>query len=90
MTMRTWAAAVRTLLVTVSLLLTLAGAPLAAAASPDPTSATAGDPRSSGQGPGLVGDPGMAVLLVFGIAAASVLVTVAYLRFTTPRGASRS
>ncbi len=34
------------------------------AASPSPTAATGGDPRSSGQGPGLVGDPLLAIGIV--------------------------
>ncbi len=41
----------------------LAFALSALAASPTPA-AEVGDPRSSGQGPGLVGDPGVAILLV--------------------------
>jgi hypothetical protein len=57
----------------------------ALAASPSPTAATAGDPRSSGQGPGLVGDPAMALLAVLAIGVAAVLVTLAYVRVTTPR-----
>jgi hypothetical protein len=38
------------------------------AASPTPTQVGAGDPRSSGQGPGLVGDPLLALLVVAAIA----------------------
>ncbi len=55
------------------------------AASPSPTAATAGDPRSSGQGPGLVGDPALALLAVVAIGVAAVLVTLAYVRLTSPR-----
>ena len=64
-------------------------APLAMASSPDPTSAAVGDPRSSGQGPGLVGDPAAAVALVVLIGAASVAITVTYLRFTGRSAAAR-
>jgi len=46
-----------------------------------------GDPRSSGQGPGLVGDPAFAVGLVLAIAIAAVLVTLAYVRLTGGRRA---
>jgi hypothetical protein len=47
-----------------------------------PTSAPAGDPRSSGQGPGLVGDPLTAILVVVAIAVLSVGATLAYVRLT--------
>lgn len=56
---------------------------LAASPSPDPAG---GDPRSSGQGPGLVGDPGFALLAVVAIGLLSVLATVAYVRLTSRRG----
>ena len=52
------------------------------AATPVPTSAPAGDPRSSGQGPGLVGDPLTAILVVVAIAVLSVGATLAYVRLT--------
>lgn len=55
------------------------------AASPSPSAATGGDPRSSGQGPGLVGDPAFAVLVVVAIGVGSVLATLAYVRMTAPR-----
>ncbi len=45
-----------------------------------------GDPRSSGQGPGLVGDPLTAVLVVAGIAVVTVGITLAYVRLTARRG----
>lgn len=54
------------------------------AASPGP-SAAGGDPRSSGQGPGLVGDPLAAVVLVLAIGLASTLATIAYVRLTGGR-----
>ncbi|MFL5726606.1 MAG: hypothetical protein ACJ77F_09735 [Chloroflexota bacterium] len=53
----------------------------ALAASPQP-SAVAGDPRSNGQGPGLVGTPGLAILGVAAIAILSIVVTTLYVRFT--------
>jgi len=65
---------------------TLATAAVTLAASPDATSASVGDPRSAGQGPGLVGDPGLAIVLVALIALASILITVAYLRLTAGSG----
>ena len=56
---------------------------LAASPSPDPAG---GDPRSAGQGPGLVGDPGFAVLAVVAIGLLSLLATVVYVRLTARRG----
>ena len=55
------------------------------AASPAPTTAAGGDPRSSGQGPGLVGDPLWAIAIVLAIALLSLLATVAYVRATRGR-----
>jgi len=52
------------------------------AASPSP-GAEAGDPRSAGQGPGLVGDPLTAVLAVVAIGAITVIATLVYVRLTT-------
>ena len=63
----------------------LATATASLAASPSPARGTAGDPRISGQGPGLVGDPAFAILAVVVIALASVLATLVYLRLTAPR-----
>jgi hypothetical protein len=61
------------------------------AATPVPTNAEVGDPRSSGQGPGLVGDPLAAILIVAAIAVLTVLATLAYVRLTSRRErASRS
>ena len=54
---------------------------LAADASESP-GAAAGDPRSSGQGPGLVGDPGWAVLIVLVIGITALVLTLAYVRLT--------
>ena len=55
---------------------------LAASAAP---SAAAGDPRSSGQGPGLVGEPLIAVGLVLAIGLATMLATIGYVRLTGGR-----
>jgi hypothetical protein len=55
------------------------------AASPEPSLAPGGgDPRSNGQGPGLVGTPGLAILGVAAIAILAVVVTTIYVRITTP------
>ena len=54
------------------------------AASPTP-GVEVGDPRSSGQGPGLVGDPGLAVLVVVAIGLGSVVATLVYVRLTADR-----
>jgi len=56
----------------------------ALAASPTPTAAV-GDPRSPGEGPGLVGDPLLAVAVVVIVGLATVLVTVAWARLRGPR-----
>jgi hypothetical protein len=55
--------------------------PMALAASPSPP-AGGGDPRSSGEGPGLVGEPFLALLAVIGIALVALAVTTAYVRLT--------
>jgi hypothetical protein len=63
----------------------LVGVPgVALGASPSPTPGI-GDPRSSGQGPGLVGDPVMAVLVVSAIAVVTVGITLAYVRMSARR-----
>jgi hypothetical protein len=54
----------------------------------DPTATpggAAGDPRSSGQGPGLVGNPGWALAIVVVIGVTTLLVTLAYVRVTAAR-----
>lgn len=61
----------------------LAQASLAIAASPSPE--IGGDPRSSGQGPGLVGEPGLAILAVIAIGIGALVVTLAYVRMTGGR-----
>lgn len=63
----------------------LAVAMSALAASPGPTAASGGDPRSSGQGPGLVGDPAFALLAVVAIGLGAVLATLIYVRLTARR-----
>jgi hypothetical protein len=56
----------------------------ALAASPEPSIAIGGgDPRSNGQGPGLVGAPGLAILGVVAIAIAAVVATTIYVRLTS-------
>ena len=55
------------------------------AASPSPSAETGGDPRSSGQGPGLVGDPVFALTVVLSIGLGTLLVTLAYVRLTGRR-----
>jgi hypothetical protein len=62
----------------------LAVAAVTLAATPTP-GAEAGDPRSSGQGPGLVGNPLFAVLAVVVIGVTAVLLTLAWIRLTPRR-----
>jgi hypothetical protein len=52
------------------------------AADPTPTVAPGGDPRSAGQGPGLVGDPLWAVAIVAAIALLTLVACFVYLRAT--------
>jgi hypothetical protein len=61
------------------------GVATALAASPEPTLRPGGDTRTSGGGPGLVGDPGLAVLVVAGIAVASIVGTLTWVRATGGR-----
>lgn len=55
------------------------------AASPSPDAASGGDPRSSGQGPGFVGDAWTAILATLAIGVASVVITSIYVRLTPRR-----
>lgn len=61
------------------------GAASALAASPMPTLRPGTDTRTSGGGPGLVGDPLLALAGVLGIAAVSLIASLAYVRFTRGR-----
>ena len=61
--------------------------PIARAASPSP--GTGGDPRSSGEGPGLVGEPFVALLIVAGIAVLAVVLTTLYVRVTDTKSQGR-
>ena len=62
----------------------------ALAAEPGATPETGGDPRSPGQGPGLVGDPLFAIGTVVVVALVSIGLTLGYVRLTSSRGGSRS
>jgi multisubunit Na+/H+ antiporter MnhB subunit len=72
----------RGLVVAIVIGLALAVPAIVAAASPLPSGDT-GDTRSSGQGPGLVGAPGAAILAVVAIGLAAVLLTLVYVRLTS-------
>ena len=61
---------------------------VARAASPEATMGAGGDPRSNGQGPGLVGDPAFAILGVLAIAIVAVALTSIYVRLTRPAGSA--
>jgi hypothetical protein len=52
------------------------------AASPAPSAVTGSDTRSSGQGPGLVGAPLLAILGVLGIALVTIVLTLAFVRLS--------
>jgi hypothetical protein len=67
----------------VLLIVLLPGAVLAA--DPSPTAAAGGDPRSAGEGPGLVGDPAWAIGIVVAIAVLSLVATLVYVRATAGR-----
>ena len=60
----------------------LGGAATALAAAPTATPRPGTDTRTTGGGPGLVGDPALALAGVLGIALISVVATVAYVRLT--------
>jgi len=55
--------------------------PAALAASPS-TAPAGGDPRSVGEGPGLVGQPVLALAIVIAIALVAIVATTAYIRLT--------
>jgi hypothetical protein len=64
--------------------------PIAFAASPEASAPVGGDPRSSGEGPGLVGEPGLAILAVVAIAILALVITTAYVRLTDRREDART
>lgn len=66
----------------VVILLAMAAPVVAASPSPSPVG---GDPRSSGQGPGLMGDPAFAILAVVAIGLIATLGTLAYVKLTGGR-----
>lgn len=66
----------------------VASPPDAYGASAIPSIIPGGDPRSSGQGPGLVGNPGLALLSVLGIGLAAVVGTLIYVHLTAHRDRS--
>ena len=68
-----------------ALALVLWTASLTLAAEPAATPGTGGDPRSPGQGPGLVGDPLFAIGAVLLVALTAVVVTLGYVRLTDAR-----
>ena len=68
----------------VVLALALLTASTVVAAEPSP-SALGGDPRSSGEGPGLVGEPFLALGAVLLIAVVAVVATTAWVRLTGGR-----
>ena len=78
-------------IVIASLSLILAASVLAAApppslaASPEPSRASGGDPRSSGQGPGFVGDAPMAIVITLAVGVGAAFSTYAYVRLTAKR-----
>jgi hypothetical protein len=57
----------------------------ALAASPDPTIRPGSDTRTSGGGPGIVGEPLLALLGVLGVGVISLVAALAYVRFTGGR-----
>ena len=70
--------------------LSLVVAASALAAEPGATPGSGGDPRSPGQGPGLVGDPLFAIGMVVLVALVSIGLTLGYVRLTGSRGGNRS
>jgi hypothetical protein len=65
-----------------AVVLDVLGAATALAESPSPSSAVGGDPRSAGQGPGLVGDPLFAIGIVVLIGVVALGATLLYVRAT--------
>ena len=54
--------------------------PVVHAANPTATPGSAGDTRSAGEGPGLVGAPGLAILGVLVLGLGTVVLTLVYVR----------
>jgi hypothetical protein len=62
----------------------LVGDGVSAVLAAEPSTPPAGgDPRSSGEGPGLVGQPVVAVVVVLAIALLAIVLTTAYVRLTS-------
>ena len=78
----------RALVAAVAAIAAFAGSALGA--SPAPSEAVTGDPRSSGQGPGLVGDPATAIVIVVIVAVVAVGLTLVYVRATGGPGDRRA
>ena len=72
-------------LLVVLLLLVLLDPTATWAASPSPDAGSGGDPRSSGQGPGFVGDAGTAIVATLAIGVGSVVISSIYVRLTPRR-----
>jgi hypothetical protein len=62
--------------------LLLAVVSVALGASPSPSRPVSSDTRSALEGPGFVGDPAAAILLVAAIGLAALVATLAYVRLT--------
>lgn len=62
------------------------GTAAALAMSPEPTLRPGSDTRTSGAGPGLVGDPLFALLVVLAVAILSIAASLAWIRLTDGRG----
>ena len=65
-----------------ALLLLAATAAATFGASPTPSRAVSSDTRSALEGPGFVGDPAAAILLVVAIGAGALAATLLYVRLT--------
>ena len=65
-----------------SLVLAVSLASVALGAEPSASPGTGGDPRSSGQGPGLVGEPGVAIAVAVGVGLLALGATLLYVRAT--------
>ena len=76
------AGALTAVALSLAIALSLAFAATAMAASPSPSGAIGGDPRSPGQGPGLMGDPAFAILAVVAIGLIATLGTLAWVKLT--------